>query len=103
MVTKFETWIRVIALNYSTFTGTNLNWPTYSSYLTHCDYFLWGIWKYTPVFWNNPGTLHELEEFICGACAYFSVDTLQRATENFILSMLHLRATKIAHVESIVM
>ncbi|GBM51949.1 Glycine receptor subunit alpha-3 [Araneus ventricosus] len=67
---------RGIALNYSTFTGTGMNWPPYSPDLTPCDYFLCGALKDT-VFWNNPAALDELEELISEAYASISVNTQQ--------------------------
>ncbi|GBN33751.1 hypothetical protein AVEN_69989-1 [Araneus ventricosus] len=74
-----------------------MDWPPFSPDLTPFDYSLWGKWKHT-VFWYNPATLHELEELICAECAYISFDTLQRATENFILDMRHSCAAQSAHI-----
>lgn len=50
------------------------------------------------VFRKNLATVEEIEEFICLAYVFISVDTLQRVNENFILC-----AAKDAHFESIVM
>ncbi|GBM64691.1 hypothetical protein AVEN_3163-1 [Araneus ventricosus] len=65
-----------------------MNWPPYSPALTTCD-FLWCILK-DIVFRNKLSTLEELEEFICEAWVFNSVDPLQRVSENFILRMRHL-------------
>ncbi|GBM34998.1 hypothetical protein AVEN_240360-1 [Araneus ventricosus] len=78
---------RVIALDYSKFTGTGMYWPPYSP--DPCDYFLWGALKYT-VYGNHPSTLDEFESAICVACNLISVETWKDVMPNFILRLRHL-------------
>ncbi|GBO10004.1 hypothetical protein AVEN_268106-1 [Araneus ventricosus] len=75
---------RVIALDYTKFTDTGMDWPTYSPNLTPWDYFLWGALK-DAVYGNHRSTLDELESAICVACNSISVETLKDVMPNFIL------------------
>ncbi|GBL96128.1 hypothetical protein AVEN_104354-1 [Araneus ventricosus] len=59
-------------------------WLPYSPDLIPCDYFLWGTWKYTD-FRNNPATLHELEELICGYVSYWLQQALQLQSYSQVL------------------
>ncbi|GBN74278.1 hypothetical protein AVEN_146464-1 [Araneus ventricosus] len=52
---------RVIAVNYSIFTSTGMDWPPNSPDLKRCDYFLYGTLQDT-VFQNNTTILYEFEE-----------------------------------------
>ncbi|GBL97589.1 hypothetical protein AVEN_49108-1 [Araneus ventricosus] len=92
---------RVIALDYPKFTGTEMDWPTYSPYLTPCDYFLWGALKDT-VYGNHRSTLDEPELTICVACNSISVETLKDVMSNFILRLRHLIFSNGEHFENIV-
>ncbi|GBN12260.1 hypothetical protein AVEN_14122-1 [Araneus ventricosus] len=93
---------RVIALEYTKFTGAGMDWPPYSPDLTSCDYFLWGTLK-DIVYPKHPATLDELESAICVACESISVETLRNVMANFILHLRHLCCANGEHFENIVM
>lgn len=93
---------RVIALNYSCFTGKGIDWPPYSPDLNPCDFFLWGHLK-DAVYRKNPQTLEQVEEIISDECAAVSLTTLQKISANFVLRLRHLIAADGAHFENIVL
>lgn len=93
---------RVIALNYSCFTGKGIDWPPYSPDLNPCDFFLWGHLK-DAVYRKNPQTLEQVEEIISDECAAVSLTTLQKMSANFVLRLRHLIAADGAHFENIVL
>ncbi|GBL89448.1 hypothetical protein AVEN_87797-1 [Araneus ventricosus] len=92
---------RVIALDYTKFTGTGMYWPPYSLDLTPCDYVLWCALKDT-VYGNHPSTLDEFESVICVACNSISVETLKNVMSNFILCLGHLIFSNGEHFENVV-
>lgn len=75
--------------------GIGIDWPLFMSF------FLCGYLKDT-VYSKNTETLEQLEQLICETGAFVSVETLQRATSNFLL-LRHVIVKKDGHMKITIM